>query len=212
MKCAQHYGERSYEGHVVSFFFNARGVELQKSTQGMYRSLIHQLLKKKKEQLLALPKHKGHSRHFQLLENLIEKSPQNKSHLAVELLKDMLRDLVLAFSPAQMVPSADALDDTETAERYGKSVLALALAQTQITCYVDALDECKEDDARDMLDYLGALRVTAVQTDVDFRVLLTSRHYPHIHVQSVPGTHFRQPSGTRGGHCRVHSRQTPNRA
>jgi hypothetical protein len=128
MKCAQHYGERSYEGHVVSFFFNARGVELQKSTQGMYRSLIHQLLKKKKEQLLALPKHKGHSRHFQLLENLIEKSPQNKSHLAVELLKDMLRDLVLAFSPAQMVPSADALDDTETAERYGKSVFCSQVA------------------------------------------------------------------------------------
>jgi ankyrin repeat protein len=185
MKRAQHYGEQEHGGLVISFFFNARGVELQRSTQGMYRSLIHQLLKKRMEQLSALPIHEGHFLHFKLLESLVERSPQRRipasQNWPTELLKDMLQDLVLAFSPAQVARCFDASvvhGCAETAETYRDSVLALA--QTQVTCYVDALDECETDDARDMIDFLGTLRATAAQANVDFRVLLTSRHYPHI--------------------------------
>jgi ankyrin repeat protein len=186
MKSARHYGEREHSDTVISFFFNARGVELQKSTQGMYRSLLYQLLKKRMEQLAALSKHEGYSQHLELLESFVEKSLQRRSHPAsqnwpVELLKDTLRDLVLAFRPAQVARCANASGSyagPETAQTYRDSVLALAA--TQVTCYVDALDECENHDARDMIDFLGTLRAVAAGAHVGFRVLLTSRHYPHI--------------------------------
>lgn len=186
MKKARHHGEQEHGDLIISFFFNARGVEFQKSTEGMYRSLLYQLMDNRVEQLTALSGHEGCSRIFQLLENLVENLPRRRNRLSsrvwpIELLKDMLRDLVLAFSPAQVAHFADASNahaDTETAETYRNPVLALA--QMQVTCYVDALDECKNDDARDMVDFLGTLRATAAQADVGFRVLLTSRHYPHI--------------------------------
>jgi ankyrin repeat protein len=186
MKSAKLYGEREHNDTVVCFFFNARGVELQKSTQGMYRSLLYQLLDKRAEQLAALSQREGCSHHYNLLGSLIAKSPQKGSRSAaqdwpIEKMKDMLLDLVLAFSPARVNAYVDTLDvsaDAEARGTYRDSVLVLA--QANITCYVDALDECNNDDARDIIDFLGALRATAAQASVGFRVLLTSRHYPHI--------------------------------
>jgi ankyrin repeat protein len=39
MKSALRYGEKAHEDVMISFFFNARGEELQRSLEGMYRSL-----------------------------------------------------------------------------------------------------------------------------------------------------------------------------
>ncbi|KAM0696346.1 hypothetical protein Q7P36_003592 [Cladosporium allicinum] len=186
MKNALRHGEQEHKDLVVSFFFNARGVELQKSTQGMYRSLLHQLLAQRTKQLAALSRQECHSHHYKLLECLLEGSPQRKKPLPtqdwpMELLKDMLRSLVLAFSPAQVTRYADNLHlnaDSEARDTYRNSILALA--QIQVTFYVDALDECDYEDARDMIDFLGTLRATAVEADSGLRILLASRHYPHI--------------------------------
>jgi ankyrin repeat protein len=187
MKSARHYGEREHGDTVISFFFNARGVELQKSTQGMYRSLLYQLLDKRTEQLAALSKREGCSHHLNLLEPLLAKSPQRETrptaaqNWPIEQMKDMLLELVLAFSPDRVAPCTSTFDapaDVDAKQRYQNSVLALA--QTHVTCYVDAVDECNDDDARDIIDFLGTLRAAAAQADVGFRVLLTSRHYPHI--------------------------------
>jgi ankyrin repeat protein len=186
MKKAQQHGEQEHGDLIISFFFNARGVELQKSTQGMYRSLLCQLLNKRMEQLAALSERLGYSHHFQLLQSLLAKVPHKMTlptpqDWPIELLKDLLRDLVLAFSPDQVARCANAFnvhDDVKARETYRHCVLALA--QTHLTFYVDALDECEHDDAREMVDFLGNLRATATQADVGFRVLLASRHYPHI--------------------------------
>lgn len=184
MKSARHYGEREHGDIIISFFFNARGVELQRSKQGMYRSLLYQLLETRIEQLAALSKREGCHHHINLLEPLLEKVPQRgiRSSAAqdwpIEQVKDMLVELVLAFSPARVALYANTLGVSADMEAHRDSVLALA--QTHVTCYVDALDECNNDDARDIIDFLGTLRTVAVQADVGFRVLLTSRHYPHI--------------------------------
>jgi ankyrin repeat protein len=186
MKSAQHYGEQNHRDTIICFFFNARGVELEKSAQGMYRSLLSQLLNKRVEQLAALSKGVGYSRHFQLLEPLLEKTPRRETCSTpqiwpIELLKDMLRDLVLAFSPTQVDRCANTFNesvDVGARETYRKAVDALA--QEHVTCYVDALDECDNDDARDMIEFLGSLRVAATEAGAGFRILLTSRHYPHI--------------------------------
>ena len=186
MKSAQCYGEQEHDDIIISFFFNARGVELQKSTQGMYRSLLYQLLDKRMGQLAALSAREGHSHHFNLLADILAKSPQKGTRditpsWPIEKMKDMLRNLVLAFSPAQVDRCVIALDvsaDVEVRTTWRNSMLALA--QTPLTCYVDALDECENDDARDMIDFLGTLREIAIEASVGFRVLLSSRHYPCI--------------------------------
>ena len=48
MKYTLTHIERTFSSNaaVISFFFNARGVELEKSTAGTYRSLLFQLLEK----------------------------------------------------------------------------------------------------------------------------------------------------------------------
>jgi ankyrin repeat protein len=186
MKSAKLYGEREHNDTVICFFFNARGVELQKSTQGMYRSLLYQLLDKRVEQLAALSKREVRSHHYNLLEYLLARLPQKGTRSAaqdwpIEKMKDMLLELVLAFSPARVNAYADTLNvpaDVEAREAYRNSMLVLS--QSNLTCYVDALDECNTDDARDIIDFLGALRATAAQANVGLRILLTSRHYPHI--------------------------------
>jgi len=186
MKSAQHFGEQRYGDLIIAFYFNARGVELQKSTQGMYRSLLHQLLEKRMEQCTALFEREGQHHHFKILGRLLEGSLNKKTrstsqHWPIELLKDTLRDLIFAFSPAQIMVCTNGMEvpaDVRTTETYRDSVLALA--QKPITFYVDALDECENDDARDMIEFLQALRETAANAGVGFRVMLTSRHYPHI--------------------------------
>ena len=45
MKLAvKHAAEHFPNGKKISFFFNAKGTQLEKSMEGMYRSLLHQLL------------------------------------------------------------------------------------------------------------------------------------------------------------------------
>lgn len=44
MKCARQYGENTQKDIIISFFFNARGGDLERSAEGMYRFLLYQLL------------------------------------------------------------------------------------------------------------------------------------------------------------------------
>ncbi|KXJ86445.1 hypothetical protein Micbo1qcDRAFT_219444, partial [Microdochium bolleyi] len=55
MKFALDHFQRKKDSIVISFFFNARGNQLEKSVQGMYRSLLVQLLRQRPRMRLALP-------------------------------------------------------------------------------------------------------------------------------------------------------------
>jgi len=44
MKCARQCSENTHEDLNISFFFNARGGDLERSAEGMYRSLLYQIL------------------------------------------------------------------------------------------------------------------------------------------------------------------------
>lgn len=161
MKSAQRHVEREYGDLVLCFFFNARGVGLQRSTQGMHRLLLYQMVKKRLKQLDGLPKHEGLSYHYNLLDGLLEEFTERENRSAsrdwpIESLKDMLRDTVLAFSPAQATHWVNALDlpiDEEAMNTYRDSLLALA--QMPVTCYVNALDECEDHEARDVVEFLS---------------------------------------------------------
>ena len=121
---------------VVSFFFNARGPELGRSTTGMYRSLLGQILQQRP-----------------VLQSLLEKQ-QNRMisdripPWTVETLEDLLGDVVKC------------------------------LDGTYLICCIDALDECPEDQVRQMVEFFDHL----AQLDLanHLQVCFSSRHYPHI--------------------------------
>ena len=57
-----------------------------------------------------------------------------------------------------------------------------ALKTFRLTLYIDALDECPDDEMRELLEYLEDLTDYTVENDISLSILLSSRHYPHISV------------------------------
>lgn len=129
--------EASSNAAIVSFFFNARGDSLEKSTMGMYRSLLFQILAK----LPDLQK---------VLDSLDLFSCQN---LDTRGLRDLLSDAVSR------------------------------LGQRQLTVFVDALDECDEQEVREMVESFEELAHKAVSTGTKLCVCFSSRPYPHIDIE-----------------------------
>ncbi|KAM0473829.1 hypothetical protein ACHAPX_007875 [Trichoderma viride] len=52
-----------------------------------------------------------------------------------------------------------------------------------LTVLVDALDECEEEHARDVVKFLEELSIKATAVEVTLNICLSSRHYPHISMQ-----------------------------
>jgi hypothetical protein len=125
---------------IFSFFFNARGRDLEKTTEGMYRSLLHQVYK-------AFPDR---------LPGVFPSEPsESKNHTwQLPILQAMLRDALLKFG--------------NTAD---------------VICYIDALDECAEDDIRPAVGYFEELGEFAIDKDIKLSICFASRHYPNITMQ-----------------------------
>jgi ankyrin repeat protein len=126
---------------VISFFFNARGGDLEKSTLGLYRSLLLQLF---------------------------EKAPNLKSSIdhcgvhGLELVKQT------GWKPEML-----------------KEIFTVAVEMFQghrLVCYIDALDECPEDDVREMISFFEDLG--AQEKSGELLVCFSSRHYPEITIKT----------------------------
>ncbi|KAI0830394.1 hypothetical protein F5Y06DRAFT_207442 [Hypoxylon sp. FL0890] len=121
---------------VVSFFFNARGEELEKSTVGLYRSLLFQLLEE----------------HADLQHVLDSIRPGHQWN--TESLKSLIEEVVCAMKDVALV------------------------------CFIDALDECEEQEVRDMLSFLQTVsEEAAASSSAKLHVCFASRHYPHITIE-----------------------------
>lgn len=124
---------------VLSFFFNARGEEMEKSTAGVYRSLLIQLLER-------VPK----------LQTVFDSLGLSKSKISadyqwtVESLQVLLEQAIMS------------------------------LENLSVVCFIDALDECHEEQVRDMVQFFEQIGESAVSTGIRFQVCFSSRHYPHI--------------------------------
>ncbi|PSN73262.1 ankyrin [Corynespora cassiicola Philippines] len=127
---------------IISFFFNARGEELEKCTLGTYRSLLVQLLER----------HPSLQSVFNVLEPVISNTSSIRQW-NVETLKLLLE---------------------QTIRRLGG---------TSIVCFIDALDECDENQVRDMVSFFEKVCEECVSSQIDFRVCLSSRHYPHVSIR-----------------------------
>ena len=58
------------------------------------------------------------------------------------------------------------------------------LGDSLVVCFIDALDECDEDQVRDMVRFLERIGRLAMSKSASFRVCFSSRHYPHITVRN----------------------------
>jgi len=82
---------------IISFFFNARGEHLERSSLGLYRSLLLQILEE-------LPD----------LQSLLNSLRQNAaSNLSVELIKNLFRHAVKNLGKRRLTCFIDALDECE---------------------------------------------------------------------------------------------------
>jgi ankyrin repeat protein len=123
---------------VVSFFFNARGAPIERSLEGMYRALLHQIFHR-------LP----HLHPLLIKKRALSAQSQDWS---LERLQCVFRDV------------------TES------------LGSERLTCYIDALDECTEDEVEDMVSLFEDLGERSVAQGTRFQVCFASRHYPHISI------------------------------
>ncbi|KAK3115867.1 hypothetical protein LTR53_004367 [Teratosphaeriaceae sp. CCFEE 6253] len=133
---AQAGKQRHQDEILVSFFFNARGGELEKTIVGMYRSILFEILNSAED-----------------LQQLLDMSQQGQSTVwTVDSLQTLLSTVVSRLSPRRL------------------------------KCFVDALDECDEDQIREMVDFFEKLASDALKVGHRVLVCFASRHYPTISI------------------------------
>lgn len=133
-----HADETIPDSAVISFFFHARGADLEKSTTGLYRSLLLQMM-------------------------------------STQTCLQSVLDYVPLIAPTQT-------ESVEWTNDILKELIGYAIrgSKQRIICFIDALDECSEEQIRDMISFLyGIIKTDSSQT---FSVCFSSRHYPHISI------------------------------
>ncbi|KAI1076586.1 hypothetical protein F5B20DRAFT_594055 [Whalleya microplaca] len=124
---------------VVSFFFHARGSELERTAMGLYRALLCQLFELFPDLRITL-------------DELDYKEPSFAEYNGWQIqdLQNLIQHAV------------------------GK------LRSRNIACYIDALDECPEDEIRDLMSFFQSLGREAAKNKTKLNVCFSSRHYPNI--------------------------------
>ncbi|KAF5971128.1 ankyrin 3 [Fusarium coicis] len=67
-----------------------------------------------------------------------------------------------------------------------KDLLRAAIAklgQRSFRCFIDALDECDEQQVMDLVEYFEDLAEQCTEDNVDLRICFSSRHYPYIDIK-----------------------------
>ncbi|PKK41011.1 hypothetical protein CI102_15285 [Trichoderma harzianum] len=90
------------DANVISFFFNARGVQLEKSTEGMYRSLLFQVIQKFPD-VLHDSDHIFQARH-------------NQATWDIETLQALFTHAATKLGQRQIICFIDALDECDISE------------------------------------------------------------------------------------------------
>lgn len=126
---------------VLKFFFNARGTQREHSTEGMYRSLLWQLVTVLRDAGIAS-------------DTLIQfLSLEDAASWPIEALKEAFDSVIMQIN------------------------------SREVFCFVDALDECPEDEIRDMIYFFEELGERSIMSTSNMKVCFSSRHYPHITIR-----------------------------
>lgn len=104
--------------------------------------------------------------------------------------RSLLMQLLKGFSDLQTI-----LDDTDVIPQGQQdcpdlNVLkeiferaAMALGPRSLTCFIDALDECDEQEVRDMVQFFEDLAETTTTDGIKLRICFSSRPYPYISIR-----------------------------
>ncbi|KAI1049171.1 hypothetical protein LB506_004654 [Fusarium annulatum] len=57
------------------------------------------------------------------------------------------------------------------------------LGQRPFVCFIDALDECDEQQVMDLIEYFESLAEQCTEDLIDLRICFSSRHYPYIDIK-----------------------------
>ncbi|KFY14696.1 hypothetical protein V492_02454 [Pseudogymnoascus sp. VKM F-4246] len=124
---------------IITFFFNARGTELERSTLGMYRSILLQIISKTPTIL------------------------DEFSHLFSSKIK---HGEVYGWNIGEL-----------------QAILITIMKRPQenpVTWFIDALDECKDDEILKLIKFFENIGHTAVSSGSPLHICLSTRHYPNI--------------------------------
>jgi ankyrin repeat protein/nucleoside phosphorylase len=104
--------------------------------------------------------------------------------------RSLLRQLLLGYPDLQKV-----LEDPEIVPQNQNGCPPLnilkdifqeavsGLGQRPFTCFIDALDECDEQQIMDMVQYFKGLGEDANNDGIPLRICFSSRHYPYINIR-----------------------------
>ena len=102
--------------------------------------------------------------------------------LLMQLLKKFL-DLQSILDDADIIPSSQQdCPDLDTLKELLRSAV-LALGQRSFTCFIDALDECDEQEVRDMVQFFEDLAELSTEEGIKLRICFSSRPYPYISIR-----------------------------
>lgn len=146
----QQYDKNSSTDGIIclSFFFNARGMQIENSPLGLYRTLLFQLL-------------------------------QSSQTLLDEFLPQFLQ------KEKQCYGQKVAWRTPELSEFFHSAICKLQ--SNSIYIFIDALDECEEDEVRAIIKRFENTSVAAGSSGTRIKICWSSRHYPHISLRVVSG-------------------------
>ena len=127
---------------IITFFFNARGTELERSILGMYRSVLLQII----------------STTPTILDDF--------SHLFSSKIK---HGEVYEWNIGEL-----------------QAILITIMKRPQeypVMWFVDALDECKDDELLKLVKFIENIGHTAVSSGSSLHICLSTRHYPNIPIR-----------------------------
>ncbi|KAK3943420.1 hypothetical protein QBC46DRAFT_254271 [Diplogelasinospora grovesii] len=102
--------------------------------------------------------------------------------LLTQLLK-VFPDLQPVLDDTDIVPwSQQDCPDLNALKELLRSAV-MALGQRSFTCFIDALDECDEQEVRDMVQFFEELAETTTDGGIQFRICFSSRPYPYIDIR-----------------------------
>lgn len=130
---------------TASFFCHGRGVNLQRSPCGVYRALLHQIVRQ------------------------------------VPSLQEDFEERFQARCRSQGL-HGNAWNWTESELRqFAQDYLLDCCRSAELLVFVDALDECGEDNARELLKFFHDLVIASeTHSDSRFSICVSSRHYPLV--------------------------------
>lgn len=165
---------------MLKFFFNARGIQKERTIFGLYLALMHDLLSQDNILMAEfLPLYVRKTRQHSKTVEFVERD---------EVVSAQLTQLRGRSPTKQALPTGleeDLWDAAELADIFHATIEKQS--EKLIEIFIDALDECDEDEIRKLISRFEQTIDHARSSDSRLRICWSSRYYPRITLRSKQG-------------------------